>query len=200
METAIDTPSPADTAQGSLEHQDASGAMPVSSQAEPAEQKAAVPPPAPVVAAQMAGRPAEDRYDFGRCTILLVVQLRPQAEAGHPRQVVLSVQNGLDNTEDFPLYRLLTEEELGGPFPPAVETLLEELRQDLPTRKLRHAARPAVPPPSPPAPKIHAAHTRSGKPAASPAPAAPALPPPVPTTSTPIPKAGLVMGGLFDEA
>jgi hypothetical protein len=83
----------------------------------------------------------EDLYDFDKCTIVAVVQLRPKREVGHPRQVLLSVQNGTANKEDLPLYRLLTENELGGPFPPALVALFEDLAHQLPERKQRHEQR-----------------------------------------------------------
>ena len=148
-----------------------------------------------------------DPSAYEQCTIVLVVQLRPQSAAGQPRQIVLSVQNGVGSTGDFPIYRLLTEAELGGPFPPAVEALLEHLRQDLPKRKAHQAARQqaAVPVSSSTTHKTAASttiKTTGGKPGnvtSTTTPAKPATPPPMPTTSNPIPKGDLTMGGgLFE--
>ena len=155
-------------------------------------------------AAQPAVQPArppvagEERYDFERCTIVLVAQLRPVKEVGKPRMVLLSVANGVGNKEDLPIYRLLPETELGGPWPPVFEALLEELRQDLPHRRARHAARQAG---------AKAAPANTTRPVGKPAttmpkrgmPAAKAPPPPLPTTSSPIPKGELTIGGLFDD-
>jgi hypothetical protein len=87
---------------------------------------------------------SEDPYDFDTCTIVAVIQLRPRREAGHARQVLLSVQNGTANREDLPLYRLLTEDDLGGPFPPALVALFEELTRQLPERRQRHEQRKHV--------------------------------------------------------
>jgi hypothetical protein len=148
--------------------------------------------------------PPEDLYTYEKCTIMLVMQLRPQQQENGSRSVLLSVQNGTGNKEELPLYCLLaSEEELGGPLPPALTALLEALRQDLPARKLRHeqravrkasaggATRPAQKP---------GGHTpakdvkkKSGTATTT------ASPPPVPTAAHPLPKEGLVLGGLFDD-
>ena len=84
----------------------------------------------------------EDLYDYQKCTVMIVIQLRPEREEGEPRSVLLSVQNGTANKEDLPMLRLLlSEEELGGPLPPTLVALLEALRADLPARKQRHEQR-----------------------------------------------------------
>ena len=90
----------------------------------------------PVQSLPSSALPSEDLYAYQKCTIMIVVQLRPQVEDGRPRSVLLSVQNGTTNKEDLPLYRLLSsEDELGGPFPPALVCLLEALQRELPERK-----------------------------------------------------------------
>src|SRR5438128_8693888 len=105
-----------------------SAATPLSLAASETPAQAVQPAPLPegsgATPAPAAGKPAEDRYVYEQCTIVLVVQVRPQTEAGQPRQMVLSVQNGLGNTVDFPIYRVLTEADLGGPFPPVIVELL----------------------------------------------------------------------------
>jgi hypothetical protein len=181
------------------------GASPASAGESPAAPGAAPVPAVPAsTAAPAAGKPAEDRYVYEQCTIVLVVQVRPQTGTGQPRQVVLSVQNGVGNTQDFPIYRVLTEADLGGPFPPAIVELLEQLRQELPIRKAQQAAHQAQQKAAASS-STHKATTgptgKAGKAAAStPLATPPAAPPPVPTTDTPIPKGELTMGGLFDEA
>ena len=147
--------------------------------------------PAPSVPA----KPGEDRCDYDACTIVLVVQFRPVV-ADQPRQLWVSVQNGVGNRQDFPLYRMLTEADLGGPFPPAVQALLDELRQDLPGRKERNAARQAsqaTPSASRPVTKPVVTQGSKQRPVEKQASLLP------PTTSRPIPKGELTMGGLFDE-
>lgn len=152
--------------------------------------------------------PSEDLYTYEKCTLMLVMQLRPQQQENGPRSVLLSVQNGAGNKEDLPLYRLLSsEEELGGPLPPAIITLLEALRQDLPARRQRHEQRAAkktapsvatraVQKPSGQTTPKDGALQKQKKPGTT---AAPTSPPPVPTTTNPTPKEGLVFGGLFDD-
>lgn len=135
-------------------------------------------------------RSDEDRYDYDRCTIMVMLQLRP-AQEGQERQIVLSVQNGVGNAADFPLYRIVSETELGGPLPPAIADLLDQLRRDLPTRKKRseaHQPSAISAPVSPPAPsRIQEVS------AASPIPAPPtALPAAVP------PRDELAMTALFE--
>ena len=167
--------------------------------------------PAPsAIAASVSHVPAppvrEDYDDYRNSTIMLVVQLRPQKEDGS-RPVLLSVQNGTANKEDLPLYRLLSSEaELGGPLPPAMTSLLEALQQDLPARKQRRdqrvsqTARKAA---------ITSSKTGTHRPQAqlatqtkdqlserTPAVASTATPP---IPNTPLPKEGLVLGGIFDD-
>ncbi len=82
------------------------------------EQKAMVSPvsaPSPNESSQTARR--QDSYDYDRTSIILVAHLRPANQDGQPRQVWLSAQNGIGNEQDFPLYRLLSEADLGGPWP-----------------------------------------------------------------------------------
>ncbi len=125
----------------------------------------------------------EDLYDFDKCTIVAVVQFRPRKEGGHPRQVLLSVQNGTANKEDAPLYRLLPEDELGGPFPSALVSLFEELARQLPARKQRHEERLAK------KTSVAGAVSRSAqKPAqASKEKSSPKKAPPAPPSACPIP-------------
>ena len=142
----------------------------------------------------------EGLYDYQKCTVMIVIQLRPQREAGGPRPVLLSVQNGTANKEDLPMFRLLpSEEDLGGPLPPAITALLEALQQDLPARKQRNAER-----------KAHfsatqtntAQRTKNAKQQKKPVrdvKTTTSAPLPVPTTTNPVPKEGLVLGGLFDN-
>ncbi len=149
----------------------------------------------------------EDLYAYQKCTIMIVVQLRPQVEGGRPRPVLLSVQNGTANKEDLPLYRLLSsEDELGGLFPPALVSLLEELQRELPARKQRHEQRvakksttggtstKAVQKSSQTPAKDVGKQKRVAAVAASTKPV-----PPVSSPATPLPKDGLVLGGLFDD-
>jgi len=149
----------------------------------------------------------EDLYAYQKCTIMIVVQLRPQVEAGHPRPVLLSVQNGTTNKEDLPLYRLLSsEDELNGPLPPVLVSLLEELQRELPARKQRHEQRAAkksttggtstnaVQKSSQTPAKDVGKQKRVAAVAASTKPV-----PPVSAPATSLPKEGLVLGGLFDD-
>lgn len=139
----------------------------------------------------------EDLYDYQKCTIMIVIQLRPQREAGEPRSVLLSVQNGTANKEDLPMLRLLlSEEDLGGPLPPALVTLLETLRADLPKRQQRHEQRVV----KSTATRTNTAKTpRDTRQKIHPAVQAKRKPPSVPTTTSPVPKDGLVFSGLFDN-
>jgi len=167
----------------------------------PAEQASAS---LPVLSSPPSVLPPEDLYAYEKCTIMIVVQLRPQIEAGCPRPILLSVHNGTTNTEDLPLYRLLSsEDELGGPFPPALVSLLEELQRELPARKQRHEQRVAKK--STPggvlanavqkSPQASAKDARKTKKAAVSTRPAPSVSAP----ATPLPKEGLVRGGLFDD-
>ena len=164
---------------------------------------APVPAPSPDAASQASAQ--QDRYDYDRSSIILVAHFRPVTQDGQPRQVWLSTQNGVGNEQDFPLYRLLSEADLGGPWPPVVAQLLEELRQDLPARRQRYEARQKTSPAATAAPSSPARHpasaatasTKHGKVPARPAETDSAAP--VPTTSTPIPKQELAMAGLFEE-
>jgi hypothetical protein len=162
------------------------------------EQEAAeqVHPPSPAPASQASAQ--QDRYDYDRTSIILVAHFRPAGQEGQPRQVWLSAQNGVGNEQDFPLYSVLSEADLGGPWPPVVAQLLEDLRQDLPARKQRYETRQKTSPVATTAPSSPARHqtqaaaasTRHGK--------APAAPTPVPPSATSIPKQELGMAGLFE--
>jgi hypothetical protein len=163
-----------------------------------AEQEAAaapVHPPSPAPASQTS---QQDRYDYDSTSILLVAHFRPVSQDGQSRQVWLSAQNGVGNEQDFPLYRVLSETDLGGPWPPVVARLLEDLRQDLPVRRQRYETRQTTKPTVTAAPssqtrhqtQVAAASTRHGK--------APAAPTPVPPSATSIPKEELGMAGLFE--
>ena len=166
--------------------------------ADGAEQEAAeqVHPPSPAPASQASTQ--QDRYDYDRTSIILVAHFRPITQEGQPRQMWLSAQNGVGNEQDFPLYRVLSEADLEGPWPPVVAQLLEDLRQDLPARKQRYEARQATKPAATTAPSspsryqtpAAAAPTRHGKATAAPA--------PVPPSATSIPKQELGMAGLFE--
>jgi len=165
------------------------------------EQKAGGAPvhsPSTVAASQASAQ--QDRYDYDRTSIILVAHFRPVTRDGQPRQVWLSAQNGVGNEQDFPLYRVLSEADLGGPWPTAVAQLLEELRQDLPARRQRYEARQATKStatavPSSPSSARHPASAAAASTKHSKAPAAPT---PVPSASTPIPRQELGMAGLFE--
>lgn len=149
----------------------------------------------------------EDLYTYQQCTIMIVVQLRPQVADSHSRPVLLSVHNGTTNTEDVPLYRLLScEDDLGGPFPPTIVSLLEALQRELPARKQRHEQRLIKKPTSgststktgQKASQVSAKD--AGKPNKAVSPSASTLPvAPVSAPSSPLPKEGLTLGGLFDD-
>jgi hypothetical protein len=204
--TARDVPPASSPAQAAATESAADGQPPgdgreqgAPREAEGTEQKAAaaqVHPPSPVPASRASAQ--QDRYDYDRTSIILVAHFRPVSQDGQPRQVWLSAQNGVGNEQDFPLYRVLSEADLGGLWPPAVAQLLEDLRQDLPARRQRYEARQATKPAPTAAPSSPARHqapatsasTRQGK--------APATPTPVPTTAAPIPKQELGMAGLFE--
>lgn len=81
-------------------------------------------------------------------TVELVIQLRWQP--GNPRKILVSATS----YDDFPVATLIDAESLG-PLPPAVETLLEQLKQELPTREMRYQQKrlPAKRPSNPPAAK-----------------------------------------------
>ncbi len=148
----------------------------------------------------------QDRYDYDRTSIILVAHFRPVSQDGQPRQVWLSAQNGVGNEQDFPLYRVLSEADLRGPWPAAVAQLLEDLRQDLPARRQRYEARQATKPAATAAPSSLARHpapqasasTKHGKVPAKPVETGSAAPTPVPSTATAIPKQELGMAGLFE--
>ena len=163
------------------------------------EQKATAAPvhsPSPAPASQASA--LQDHYDYDRTSILLVAHFRPVSQDGQPRQVWLSAQNGVGNEQDFPLYRVLPEEDLGGPWPPAVAQLLEDLRQDLPARKQRYEARQAAKPVATTAPSSPARHQATVTTASTKHGKAPAAPAPVPPSATSIPKQELGMAGLFE--
>src|SRR5712692_829917 len=77
-----------------------------------------MPATAVVVPASATAQPGavEDRFDYDRSTICVVIHLRPQRTEGEPRQVLLSVQHGVGNTDELPLYQVVSEAELG-PLP-----------------------------------------------------------------------------------
>jgi hypothetical protein len=182
---------------------------PAATMAQTAPSVSAGSPPSPSMPTAHRQVSGEDLYDYRKCTIFIVVQLRPEAQAGQPRQILLSVQNGVSNKEDLPLYRLLSEEQLGGPFPPAVVALLEELQQQLPERKQRHderqeatrrqeAERESRGQAGKAAQRTAQSATRTAAKQQI-APASSVVPPVPPTTTNPIPKQELQQGGLFDE-
>jgi hypothetical protein len=112
----------------------------------------------------------------------------------------LSVQNGTGNKEDLPLYHLLSsEEELGGPLPPALTTLLDALQHDLPARKQRHEERAAKRTASAGTATRTVQKTASHEAGKQKKTVVSPPPPRVPTTSNPLPKEGLVFSGLFDN-
>lgn len=81
-------------------------------------------------------------------TVALVIQLRWQP--GNPRKILVSATS----YDDFPVATLIDAESLG-PLPPAVEALLEQLKQELPTREMRYQQKrpPAKRPSNPTAAK-----------------------------------------------
>lgn len=141
-----------------------------------------------------------DRYNFDKTTIVMVVQWRPHEQEDQPRKVWLSVQNGVGNTADSPLYLAANEQEIG-PWPLCVTQLLEDLHADLPKRQQRfqdkQRATPATPPPATTKAAVTPKATTTAK--QQDKKATPAAPPPVPTSSNPIHKEGLAMQGLFDD-
>ena len=179
--------------------------QPTHDEATPHESEQAANPVVATVPAVATPVPGEERYDYERTTIVFVAQLRPVTEAGQPREVVLSVNNGVGNVNDFPLMRILTEND---DLVAAARAMLEELQQDLPTRKARFLAkRPYRPAPSAstsvstrPTTRPGAASTvaKGSAGASQAAKNAQQVAPPVPTSSNPIPKQGLTMSGLFD--
>ena len=162
------------------------------------EQKAAEAPAHPPSPAPASQTSQQDRYDYDRTSILLIAHFRPVSQDGKPRHVWLSVQNGVGNEQDFPLYRVLSEADLGGPWPPAVAQLLEDLRQDLPARKQRYEARQAAKPTATAAPSSPARHQAPAVAASTKQGKAPTAPAPVPPSATSIPKQELGMAGLFE--
>ena len=168
-------------------------------EADGTEQKAAAAPahpPSPIPASQASAQ--QDRYDYDRTSIILVAHFRPVSQDGQPRQVWLSAQNGVGNEQDFPLYRVLSEADLGGPWPPVVTQLLEDLRHELPARKQRYEARQAAKPVATAVPSSPARHQALATAATSRHGKAPAAPTPVPPSATSIPKQELGMAGLFE--
>lgn len=73
--------------------------------------------------------PPDRSYEWD--TVALVIQLRWQP--GKPRKILVSATS----YDDFPVATLIDAESLG-PLPAAVETLLEQLKQELPTREMRY--------------------------------------------------------------
>jgi len=168
-------------------------------EAAPSGQKATDMPPAsaPAPLASPPAQTAVESFDYHKTTIVLVMQYRPVTAEGQSRQVWISAQNGLGNTDDFPIYHACTEEELG-PMPPVVLEVLEALQQDLPLRKQRRALREiqksrGVSTPSRPGQKQGGQAPPAVKPAAKLAP-----PPPPPTTSSPVPRQDLELTSLFE--
>ena len=138
----------------------------------------------------------ENYADLQKCTVVVTLQFYPPGGDGQARRVLLSIQNGAGNQDDLPLLAVITEDELGGPLPPALLELWRRLEADMPRRKQRHeeraAARATVAKTiaTPTSAKKHgvvATATRNT-----------ATPPPPPTTTAPIQKEELTMGGLFD--
>jgi hypothetical protein len=138
----------------------------------------------------------EDLYNLRRCSVCVTLQFYP-GEEGRPRRVLLSIQNGAGNKDDLPLLTVISEDELGGPLPPALQALWSKLEADLPLRKQRHDERAAKQ-----STQLAAASSArlTPKKVITPArPANPLLPPP--TAYAPIQKKEeLTMGGLFDGA
>ncbi len=162
------------------------------------EQKAAEAPAHPPSPAPATQTSQQDRYDYDRTSIILVAHFRPVSQDGQPRQVWLSAQNGVGNEQDFPLYRVLSEADLGGSWPPVVAQLIEDLRQDLPARKQLYEARQATKPTTTTAPSSPARHQATVTTASTKHGKAPAAPAPVPPSATSIPKQDLGMAGLFE--
>lgn len=197
MDTTPSTPSPPNTLDASTE-----GAAEAKGEVEVLRAPSGSVPPvgsAPVSTTTTGPTaPVEDRYDYDRATILVVIQLRPVTGNEQPRAVWVSVQNGIDNKEDFPLIRFTTVSE----WEQVLSALLEELKRDLPRRKLLHEQRQAKPAStvtaSPVRPVPSSAAVKKMAPSASTSTKL-AAPPPVPPASSPIPKQELAMPGLFDE-
>ena len=153
-------------------------------------------PTSPAIATQASAQ--QDRYDYDRTSIILVAHFRPVSQDGQPRQVWLSTQNGVGNEQDFPLYSVLSEADLGGPWPPVVAQLLEDLRHELPARKQRYETRQKTSSTATAAPSSPARHQAPATAATSRHGKATAAPAPVPPSATSIPKQELGMAGLFE--
>ena len=139
----------------------------------------------------------EDLYNLRRCTVCVTLQFYPGGE-DRPRRILLSIQNGAGNKDDLPLLAVISEDDLGGPLPPALQALWSKLEADLPLRKQRHDER-AAKQSTQLAAASNAARFTTKKVITAAKPANPLLPPP--TASTPIQKKEeLTMGGLFDGA
>jgi hypothetical protein len=134
----------------------------------------------------------EDRYDFDKCTIKMVILWRPVPGEGEPRQIIACVQNGIGNKDDFPIYQVFTEAEMDGPLPEPLQAMWNDLRTQLPERKRQAEERKAKSTSSSPSAgttsqqKKHPAKTEK------------AVAPPPPTTNHPIAKKNLVMPNLLD--
>lgn len=75
-------------------------------------------------------------YDFDHCTVQIAIQLLPNDGDPNGRMVVVGVRSHLD----VPILRFVRANELGT-LPPIVNTLLDELKAELPVRE--QAAREA---------------------------------------------------------
>jgi hypothetical protein len=76
-------------------------------------------------------------YDFDHCTVQIAIQLLPDEGDPKGRAVVVGVRSHLD----APILKFLRLNELGA-LPPLVNTLLDELKSELPARE--QAARTAL--------------------------------------------------------
>lgn len=69
-------------------------------------------------------------YEFDRCTVQIAIQLLPNDGDANGRPVLIGVRTHLD----APIVRMMRANELGD-LPPAITTLVEQLKGELPARE-----------------------------------------------------------------
>lgn len=101
---------------------------PVASTATPADAAAAspIPPQDEDPRSDIERQP----YEFDRCTVQIAIQLLPNDGDGKGRPVLIGVRTHLD----APIVRMMRANELGE-LPPAISSLVEQLKGELPARE-----------------------------------------------------------------